>query len=115
VSMELWATIASVGTFVVITATAIAAIIQLKHIRSNNQIAIINDFRDATFSPEFAAALDFVRDLDKKLEDPAFRAHLEIIPLPSTFLPVVITGRFFDHLGSFVRRGMLEPDIICEL
>ncbi|MBV8282486.1 MAG: hypothetical protein JO347_10555, partial [Candidatus Eremiobacteraeota bacterium] len=47
-SLELWSTIAAVGTFVVITATAIAAVIQLRHMRSSNQITILNDFRIAT-------------------------------------------------------------------
>ena len=38
-SLELWATIASVGTFVVIAATAIAAFVQLRHVRRSNQEA----------------------------------------------------------------------------
>lgn len=38
-TMEVWATVASVGTFVVIAATAIVAFVQLRHARAGNQIA----------------------------------------------------------------------------
>lgn len=88
-SLELWTTIASVGTFLVITATAVAAVIQLYHIRSSNQIAILTEFREAIEKPEFSAALDFVRGLDDKLKDPAFRTQLEIVPLHAELLPIV--------------------------
>jgi hypothetical protein len=38
-SLELLNTFATLGTFVVIAGTAIAAIVQLRHARSSNQIA----------------------------------------------------------------------------
>ena len=37
-SLELLNTLASIGTFVVIGATAIAAVVQLRHMRANNQL-----------------------------------------------------------------------------
>ncbi len=35
-SLELWSTISSIGTFVVIAATAIATVIQLRHLRASS-------------------------------------------------------------------------------
>jgi hypothetical protein len=115
VSLELWTTVASVGTFVVITATAIAAIIQLVHIKSSNQIAILTDFRESTENPDFIAAMEFVRELDTKLEDPAFRALLDENPLPASFSPLTRIGRLYESLGCFVKRGMLDADLVCDL
>ena len=112
-SLELWSTIASVGTFLVITATAIAAVIQLKHIRSSNQIAILDGIRQVYSDAEFFKAMEFIRELDDKVEDPAFRAQLEVIPVGVA--PIVMIGRFFESLGCFVKRGMLDGDLICEL
>ena len=35
---ESWSTLAGIGTFIVFAATAIAAIIQLRHLRANNEL-----------------------------------------------------------------------------
>jgi hypothetical protein len=53
-SLELLNTFATFGTFVVITATAVAALVQLRHARSSNQIAALNELRKAQETPEFA-------------------------------------------------------------
>ena len=45
-SLELANTLATLGTFVVIAATAIAAILQLRHARTSNQIAALNELRE---------------------------------------------------------------------
>lgn len=39
--LEAWGTIASVGTFVVVAATAIAALVQLGHLRAANQVSAL--------------------------------------------------------------------------
>ena len=46
-STELVNTFATLGTFVVIAATAIAAIVQLRHMRGSNQIVALNELREA--------------------------------------------------------------------
>jgi len=90
--------------------------VQLKHIRSSNQIAILNEFRQAVNDPAYVEAIQFVLDLDAKLEDPAFRAQLEVIPLSASGLaPLFRTTRPFENFGCFVKRGMLEADLICAL
>jgi hypothetical protein len=73
-SLELWNTFATFGTFLVISATAIAAIAQLRHARGSNQIAAINELRETGERAEFRAAQHFVvTQLPEKLHDPAFR------------------------------------------
>ena len=73
-SVELVNTIATLGTFVVIAATAIAAIVQLRHMRGSNQITALNKLRETMETPDFQAASHFVAsELPAKLRDPAFR------------------------------------------
>jgi hypothetical protein len=73
-SLELANTLATLGTFVVIAATAIAALLQLRHARSSNQIAALNELRETTETPAFLEASHFVQGgLSAKLQDPAFR------------------------------------------
>ncbi|HME82247.1 MAG TPA: hypothetical protein VKF82_09240 [Candidatus Eremiobacteraceae bacterium] len=114
-SLELWSTVASVGTFVVIAATAIAAVVQLYHLRTSNQIAILNDFRKATEDQEFRGAVEFIHMLPRKLDDRTFRAALMGSPLPSELYPLTLVGRMYETLGAYVNRQMLDADLVCDL
>ena len=75
-STELVNTFATLGTFVVIAATAIAAIVQLRHMRGSNQIEALNELREARETPEFQAALQFIGELPAIMRDPVFRYQL---------------------------------------
>jgi uncharacterized membrane protein (DUF2068 family) len=68
-SLELVNSLATFGTFLVIAGTAIAAIVQLRHARSSNQIAALNELRELQDKPEFRAAQTFVHtELSSALE-----------------------------------------------
>jgi len=76
-SLELWNTLATFGTFLVIAATAIAAIYQLRHMRGGNQIAVLGELRASQGTPEYVRVLHFVySELASKMQDPAFRYQL---------------------------------------
>ncbi|HYL26729.1 MAG TPA: hypothetical protein VEW74_02780, partial [Candidatus Nitrosotalea sp.] len=67
-SLELWNTIATTGTFLVIAATAIAALKQLRHANSSNQIAALNELRNTHETPAFTAATQYILvDLPKAI------------------------------------------------
>ena len=56
-----WLTaVGTLGTFVVIAASAIAALLQLRHMRGSNQIIALNEVRETIESPAFQAAERFV-------------------------------------------------------
>jgi len=59
-SLEAWSTVASVGTLFVIAATAFAALVQLRHARSSNQIAAVTEMRETIESERFRAARRFM-------------------------------------------------------
>ena len=99
----------------VISATAIAAVIQLVHIRSSNQIAILTNFRETTETADFLAGLEFISGLDAKLKDPQFRRLLGVRPLPTSIYHINRVSRLLENLGCFVRRGMLDADLVCDL
>jgi hypothetical protein len=63
--------IASIVTMVVIGASAIAALLQLRHMRSSNQIELIANWTEVMEAANFQAALSFVfNDLPKVRENP---------------------------------------------
>jgi hypothetical protein len=120
-SLELVNTLATFGTFVVIAATAIAAIIQLRHARSSNQIAAFNELRETTQKPDFQAAQSFiVTQLSAKLQDPAFRYQCghpaartdETVPLISMANAV---GNFYEGMGALIRAGLVDTNLVLQI
>jgi hypothetical protein len=61
-SLEAWSAAAQIGTFLVIAATAVAALVQLNHLRAANQIAASNMFIQEYEGPELREAF-FVREV----------------------------------------------------
>ncbi len=72
-SIELLSTAASFGTFVVIGATALAAVVQLRHLRASNQLHAMLTLVQMEESPGLEEKLHFVRAaLAARMEDADF-------------------------------------------
>ena len=120
-SLELVNTLATFGTFVVIAATAIAAIVQLRHARSSNAIAALNEIRETMESADFLSARHFVEsELSAKLEDPAFRYQVafrvarteETRPLIAKILMI---GNFYESIGVLVESGLVDLEPVLQI
>jgi hypothetical protein len=120
-SLELVNTLATFGTFVVIAATAIAAIVQLRHARSSNHIAALNELRETEESPDFQTAQHFViTELPVKLQDPEFRRQyadpsartIEMRPIISR---VNTIGNFYEGMGLLVKTGLVDAQLVIEM
>ena len=115
-SLEAWSTIAAFGTFVVIGATAILALVQLRHLRASNQIAGILKFADAAQSASLLEARRFVREeIAQRLHDPDFRRALGSVPVGTAAQPLLFLGNFYEQLGLFVKRGLIDEYLACDL
>lgn len=115
-TLEIINTIASVGTLLVIAATAIAALGQLRHMRGNNQIVALTECREVLESESFTAALRFViHDLPERMKDPKTRAALMAPPLAGDLRAVSVVGNFFESMGSFVKHDIIDEDIAMDL
>lgn len=68
-----WLTaIGTVGTFVVIAASAVAALVQLRHTRSGNAISLLTAYNSEFDTNEFQLAFAYVRtELPERLKDDA--------------------------------------------
>ena len=114
-SPELLTAIASVGTFVVITASAVAAIVQLRHMQGSNQILALNEFREAFESAEIVAARDALQEIPLRLKDPTVRRQLERGPLPAWIQTVMPAARLYETLGGYVKHRIVKTEIVCDL
>lgn len=112
-----WVTaIATAGTFVVIAASAAAALVQLRHMRTGNQISAYNECRETMDSREFREALAFIRgELPERLKNQATVKQIAAEGLPGEYAGVRLVANLFESMGLFVRTGMMDERIACEL
>lgn len=115
-SAEWLTAIGTIGTFAVITASAVAALIQLRHMRSGNQIAAYNECRETMETAEFREALNFIRsELPQRLKDPAVLEDLLQHGFRNEYSGVRLVANLLESMGLFVRTRMMEESIACEL
>jgi hypothetical protein len=107
---------ASVFTCLVIAATAIAALIQLRHMRGGNQILALTECRETLESQEFREAQNFVsRVLPERLRDISeARKVVTMNPFVDDYQAIATVGNFFENMGLFVKRGIIDKSIACD-
>jgi len=116
--LEFWNTAAAIGTFVVITATAIAAIYQLRHARGSNQIAALNELLLKWDSPEFNAAQNVLyKKLAEKMTDPVFRYQVANTGARTSehatiLKSISLVGNGYERAGLYVSTGLLDPGLM---
>src|ERR1700738_4011324 len=100
-TLELTNTLAPVGTFLFIAASAMAAIVQIRHLRVSNQLSGLLTVLTLMQSRDMRELFDFVRhDLAVLLRDEEFVAGLRSIPIDRRTHPELYVCQFFDHIGS---------------
>lgn len=115
-SIEFWNTFASTGTFVVIGVTAIVAFIQLRHLRSANQVAAMQTFFMTYEGTEVRHAFNYVRNqLSQHLEDPVFRSELRSGHFDRSHHPEIQVCNFFDQWGAYYRNRVIDRPTFMQL
>ena len=112
-----WVTaIAAAGTFIVIAASAIAALLQLRHMRTGNQISAYNECRERMEEPDFLIALDFIRfELPARIRDGETGDEIVGKRFRGEYAGIRAVANLFESMGLFVKSGMMEEHIACEL
>jgi hypothetical protein len=121
---EIVTAISSLVTAMVIAATAVAAVIQLRHMRSGNLIEAILSFRAMLEDEEHRKATRLLRggDLARELADPQFRRYLyrmskklPIEDVPERYVALteaaIALGNSFELIGGMVRNRVVAPGI----
>jgi hypothetical protein len=114
-SLEVVNTVAAVGTFAVIATTAIAAVIQLRHMRASNQLEgllnVLARVEDANFN---AWLTETQQQLPKLLADPAYVQSV----LDNTFDRTVAwlqLANSYDWVGSLVKNRLIPIDSFLDV
>jgi hypothetical protein len=126
VSLELLNVLATMLTTVIIGATAIAAIVQLRHLRAGNQIAGQLALRQVLLDAEFWNAIGRVRfEIPALLRDPQFVKFVREYHLDSAttegderfdgpYVAALMVGRNLENVGNMIRNGLTDKRIFLE-
>lgn len=110
--------VASLATFVVIGASAVAALLQLRHMRGGNQIAALLECRERLESQEFREAQRFViHELPKRLEDPNERRKISEprSQADNEYRAIHTVANLFESLGAFVKHRIIDGNVTCDI
>lgn len=109
-------TAATLVTLLVIIGTAIAAFVQLRHMRASNQLqgllTVIERVESANFNHLVDGARQVLRD---NLSDPAYRRSIEDGTIDRTNNPWLNLCNSYEWVGSLVRQGLIEEEPIMDI
>lgn len=123
-TLELINTIASVATTVIIAATAIAALVQLRHLRAQNQISGQLALRQILLDRDMFEAVGRARqEVPELMKEPAFRRYVADYHLglaadneryDSLYEEILVVGRNLENIGNMIRNGLTDGRIFVE-
>jgi hypothetical protein len=108
-SLELWSTIFSGATFVVIAATATAAVVQLRHMRSGNQLNALLTVMQMWENPDMQDHIRYARTtLQEKIKDPTFMAEFDKAGISRVDHPELLVADFWEQTGTVMKYGLID-------
>jgi len=115
-SLEALGTAAAVGTFIVIAATAIAAIVQLRHLRAQNQLTGLLTVLAQVEAPEVNDWVDGARELlQSRLPDPAYRRAILDGTYERKNNPWLYLANYYEWVGSLVKHKLLPEESLLDV
>jgi hypothetical protein len=111
-SLEQWTAIASICTLIVLALGTAAALVQLTHLRSSNQLQSLLDLGQEL--QHIAEHIGFVNHvLPQKMQDPAFRRDIGVKVDPEQH-PELLVALFLDRFGLLVKMKLMPERFIME-
>ncbi|HEY8320478.1 MAG TPA: hypothetical protein VIG46_01630 [Candidatus Baltobacteraceae bacterium] len=108
-SAEWLTAIASLLTLVVVAVAAFAALRQIRHMHSANQVAALLPLTEKYSESAMRASLDYaIGELRKDLEDPEVRAGVLARPAYGKARAAMPIFNFYESVGALVRAGTLD-------
>src|SRR6478672_6549728 len=109
-SIDKWSLLTNAITLLVITATAVAALIQLRHLRAQNtlnaELAILKDWND----PQFRQWRLYVAgEMQTKIKDPAFLAEYDAPEVDRSRHPELYACDWLEQIGSYLKYDCSTP------
>jgi hypothetical protein len=110
-SQETLGTAASIGTFVVIAATAIAAVVQLRHMQAGNQLTGLLNVLARVEDPTFNEWVDAAREqIANNLHDAAYRRAIFDETFPRRNNAWLNLCNSYEWVGSLIKHNLIPEE-----
>lgn len=108
---------ATLGTVVVIGASAVAALIQLRHMRASNELEALLALQKDFQSPPIQASLHYVQEqLPHEMQEEGYRDELAAIGFISVERhPELLACNWFTQMGTFLKHGLISESTVMDL
>lgn len=125
-SIELINALASLLTVIIVAATAIAALVQLRHLRAGNQINAMLSIGENLGSKAFTDAGLLVRQkVEAAQDDPRFRDYVIAfargqaisdvgLGFEHQLTSINLVGNAFEELGILVKNGIVDKSLFLD-
>ncbi len=115
-NQETLSTVAAVGTFIVIAATAIAAIVQLRHLRTSNQLTGLLNILGRSEDPQFSEWREATRKIAMHdITDAAYRKGIEEHTFDRRTAPWLHLYNWYDYIGSLVKQQLVPEQSVLDV
>lgn len=106
----------SLATLVVVSAASVAAIVQLRHLRTSNQLNAVLEIMNQWNIPAVQAALAELKRIPVKMTDPEY---VKMLNLPGSadrsryveFLALDL----WEQIGTFVKRNLIDESTLLDI
>src|SRR5256886_8611122 len=112
-SIDKWSLLTNAITLLVITATAVAALIQLRHLRAQNtlnaELAILKDWND----PQFRQWRHYIAgEMQTKIKDPTFLAEYDAPEVDRSRHPELYACDWLEQIGSYLKYRLPDAAVM---
>jgi hypothetical protein len=116
-SPDFWTAVGSMGAFVVIAASAVVAMYQLRHARTANALQALSAVQRDFQEPQLQEALRYVQaELPARMREHAYRSELETIGFIDPHKhPEMIACNWFNQVGTLLKNGLVAEGAYLDL
>jgi hypothetical protein len=114
---EFWSAVGSMGAFVVIAVSAFVAVVQLRHVRTGNQLQGLLSVERDFHASELQVAFRYCQtELAKKMQDLQYREELEQIGFIDIHRhPEMVVCNWFNQVGMLVKNDLVPEGAFLDL
>lgn len=114
-SWEAVTAIASLITAIVIAATAIIAVVQIRHLRTANQLSAALSLYSEMDDPDLRKARTFVQtELEERMQDPVFREQIANGKFDRNVHLEIRLGNYWEKFGLLLRTKLLDKTLFFD-
>jgi len=106
----------SLATLIVVGTASVAAIAQLRHLRTSNQLNAVLEIMNQWNNPDVQAALAELGAIPTKMKDPEYVKALEAPgSIDRSLHPEILALDLWEQIGTFTKYGLIDENIILDI